>query len=822
MRAFLGSCLLRRRERPVSRSLHGTCTRGATRRLADLRPASLLIVLVAAIAAGAMASPVVAATPADSAVHGLGLQPTTGLPRGISAAAAHLAQTTDVPDAVDLSAWAPPVGDQGQVGSCASWATGYYYRYWLRNRATGETSTFAPMYLYSQLSGGDPNKGSSFPGNFGIMESQGIDHEADYPQGRWDYAAQPTPAEVLAAASYKITSFSYIFYGTYGTKQAAIEATIAAGTPVVLGIPVFDNFYNNHGKPLVDVPTSGSSYGNHAVFAPRYDAAGVWIENSWGTGWGVNGWVELSWAFINQYAYEGWTATSAGGSLTVSGFTSPTVAGTAHNLTVTAHAANGATATGYTGTVHFTSSDPAAVLPANYTFTLADAGSHTFSATLKTLGSRSISATDTSASTITGTQSAISVVGAAATYHAITPRRVLDTRPSGGVVVHIGLTGAFVAGTVRTFGVANVPYVGGGAAVAVPLGATAVTGNLTLTGATAAGLVALGPTMTPTGAVTTINFIKGDTRANNVTLGLGPDGSLAAVFRSTKAGASVQLIFDVTGFFTPDPGGTGGALYHTLAPGRVLDTRPSGGTITHIGGLGKFTSHAVHSVGIVGVTGLGWGSALVPSNAIAVTGNVTVTNPTSAGYVAFGPTVAATPTTSSVNIAAKGATCANGVTVTLAGGKLQAVYVGQATKDSADVIFDVTGFFTPAGSGGLAFYPIAPARYLDSSANKGLSGTFTSSTARSLAIRGVGDIPSDAAGISANLTLVTPPSAGFAFAAPSIVGTPTSSTVNAVVGQSTANGLDVALDPTGHLYLIWVGKPASKTNLQLDVTGYWK
>jgi hypothetical protein len=627
---------------------------------------------------------------------------------------------------------------------------------------------------------------------------------------------------VLAAASYKITSFSYIFYGTYGTKQAAIEATIAAGTPVVLGIPVFDNFYNNHGKPLVDVPTSGSSYGNHAVFAPRYDAAGVWIENSWGTGWGVNGWVELSWAFINQYAYEGWTATSAGGSLTVSGFTSPTVAGTAHNLTVTAHAANGATATGYTGTVHFTSSDSAAVLPANYTFTLADAGSHTFSATLKTLGSRSISATDTSASTITGTQSAISVVGAAATYHAITPRRVLDTRPSGGVVVHIGLTGAFVAGTVRTFGVANVPYVGGGAAVAVPLGATAVTGNLTLTGATAAGLVALGPTMTPTGAVTTINFIKGDTRANNVTLGLGPDGSLAAVFRSSTGGASVQLIFDVTGFFTPDPGGTGGALYHTLAPGRVLDTRPTGGTITHIGGLGKFTSHAVHSVGIVGVTGLGWGSALVPSNAIAVTGNVTVTNPTSAGYVAFGPTVAATPTTSSVNIAAKGATCANGVTVTLAGGKLQAVYVGQATKDSADVIFDVTGFFTPAGSGGLAFYPIAPARYLDSSANKGLSGTFTSSTARSLAIRGVGDIPSDAAGISANLTLVTPPSAGFAFAAPSIVGTPTSSTVNAVVGQSIANGLDVALDPTGRLYLIWVGKPASKTNLQLDVTGYWK
>ena len=60
----------------------------------------------------------------------------------------------------------------------------------------------------------------------------------------------------------------------------------------------------------------------------------------------------------------------------VSGFTSPTTAGTAHNVTVTAQDAFGNVATGYTGTVHFTSSDGSAVLPANYTFTGGDAGTH--------------------------------------------------------------------------------------------------------------------------------------------------------------------------------------------------------------------------------------------------------------------------------------------------------------------------------------------------------------------------------------------------------------------------------------------------------------
>src|SRR5262249_32107468 len=54
----------------------------------------------------------------------------------------------------------------------------------------------------------------------------------------------------------------------------------------------------------------------------------------------------------------------------------------------------GNVATGYTGTVHFASSDPQAVLPADYTFTAADDGLHTFTATLKTAGIQSITVVD--------------------------------------------------------------------------------------------------------------------------------------------------------------------------------------------------------------------------------------------------------------------------------------------------------------------------------------------------------------------------------------------------------------------------------------------
>lgn len=82
--------------------------------------------------------------------------------------------------------------------------------------------------------------------------------------------------------------------------------------------------------------------------------------------------------------------------------------GIAFNFTVTA-LNSGATDTAYTGTVHFTSDDPQAVLPPDYTFVPSDAGSHTFPATMNTAGSgttvasHTITATDIANSAVHGT-----------------------------------------------------------------------------------------------------------------------------------------------------------------------------------------------------------------------------------------------------------------------------------------------------------------------------------------------------------------------------------------------------------------------------------
>ncbi len=84
---------------------------------------------------------------------------------------------------------------------------------------------------------------------------------------------------------------------------------------------------------------------------------------------------------------------------------SGSTAGSSFTVTVTALDPSNHTLTGYTGTVHFTSSDAAAVLPADYTFTGGDQGVHQFTMTLKAAGSQSVTATDTSNGAVTGSAS---------------------------------------------------------------------------------------------------------------------------------------------------------------------------------------------------------------------------------------------------------------------------------------------------------------------------------------------------------------------------------------------------------------------------------
>jgi WD40 repeat protein len=85
---------------------------------------------------------------------------------------------------------------------------------------------------------------------------------------------------------------------------------------------------------------------------------------------------------------------------------SAATAGTSFNITVTALNASNATVAGYSGTVHFTSSDAQAVLPIDSTLT---SGTKSVLITLTTVGGQTIVATDTVTPAITGSSNSVQV-----------------------------------------------------------------------------------------------------------------------------------------------------------------------------------------------------------------------------------------------------------------------------------------------------------------------------------------------------------------------------------------------------------------------------
>ena len=157
-----------------------------------------------------------------------------------------------------------------------------------------------------------------------------------------------------------------------------------------------------------------------------------------------------------------------------------------------------------------------------------------------------------------------------------------------------------------------------------------------------------------------------------------------------------------------------GTTYEPITPFRVLDTRPGPG---QIGLAGKFTSKAARTWQVTGVGGI----LGVPAGAVAVTGNVTVTQQEAAGFVAVTPTATNTPPSSTINVPL-GDNRANNLTVPLSSaGTLSATYVATTGKKT-DIIFDVTGYFL-ADDTGATFTPLTPARVLDTRPGRARSGS---------------------------------------------------------------------------------------------------
>ena len=205
--------------------------------------------------------------------------------------------------------------------------------------------------------------------------------------------------------------------------------------------------------------------------------------------------------------------------------------------------------------------------------------------------------------------------------------------------------------------------------------------NVTATETEAPGFVTAYPCDVAMPTASNLNYERGLTVPNLVTVPISADGRMCLFTRA----AAHLVVVDAEAWFGP----AGAAGYEALTPTRALDTRVS-------------ITEAPYGIGTVAKIAAGLHVPLslhdrfgVPSDATAVVLNVTVTDPNAAGYLTVYPCDQPRPTASNLNYE-RNQTVANQVTVALST-NLAVIAPGTVclfTQQTTNLVVDVAGYYT--------------------------------------------------------------------------------------------------------------------------------
>jgi hypothetical protein len=324
-------------------------------------------------------------------------------------------------------------------------------------------------------------------------------------------------------------------------------------------------------------------------------------------------------------------------------------------------------------------------------------------------------------------------------------------------------------------------------------GVTAVVLNVTVTRTSGNGVLTVWGDNTNRPKTSNLNWTKGETISNLVTVKVPGDGWVD--FYTTSA---TDVIADVQGYYTND---TTGYTFTAHTPKRLLDTRSKIGVST--------TTPVSNNLVNVSITG----NAGIPTTAKAVVLNVTATQTVGAGYIAAYPSGATRPSVSNINWTASNTTLPGLVIVPVGSNGKVSLYV----HGKAHVIADVFGYFSADGA--LKLNTTTPTRLLDTRANIGISRTtaLTAGQTVKLQVAGRAGIPSGVSAVLLNITVTGTTSSGVLTAWPDGISRPSTSNLNWAKGWTVPNLVLVPVGSDGYVD-IYVNAP---THVIADVTGYF-
>ena len=223
------------------------------------------------------------------------------------------------PVSVDLREWCSPIEDQGQIGSCTAHAGAGIIEYYER-KSFGRHIDASRLFLYKitrNLMKIKGDTGAYLRTTMGAMVLFGVPPEDYWPYTDDEKGFDQEPPAFCYAFAQNYQALKYFRHDPSGVRGKEVldkvKTYLSKGHPAMFGFTVYNSIEQaNHTGRIPFPSTKERIEGGHAVAVVGYDdkmkiknkygkietIGALLIRNSWGKGWGEEGYGWLPYEYI--------------------------------------------------------------------------------------------------------------------------------------------------------------------------------------------------------------------------------------------------------------------------------------------------------------------------------------------------------------------------------------------------------------------------------------------------------------------------------------------------------------------------------------------
>ena len=218
-----------------------------------------------------------------------------------------------LPPSVDLRSQCPQVYDQGQLGSCTANAIAAAMQFDEMKQQFPIIFQPSRLFIYynEREIEGTVNSDSGAQIRDGIKSVAKL---GDCPEEMWPYDISQFTQKPPKVCYVKARMYKAVSYQRLVQDLNQLKGCLASGYPFVCGITVYQSFESQQVAQTghASLPTADEqAIGGHAILVVGYDDANQWfiIRNSWGDGWGMQGYFTIPYAYLldSNLASDFWT-----------------------------------------------------------------------------------------------------------------------------------------------------------------------------------------------------------------------------------------------------------------------------------------------------------------------------------------------------------------------------------------------------------------------------------------------------------------------------------------------------------------------------------